>query len=116
MTVDEDINSVGTATLVAVTLSVDPTTGPPDFTFLSSLTGTAASPNGPVLVATLNQFPPGEQAVVMNVVYTGDLHVLFKDAHTIHIDWTGALNPAFTAWPPGNQGFEVTADVQIDVQ
>jgi hypothetical protein len=116
MTLDENIDSVGTTTLVAVTLSLDPTTGPPDFSFLESLSGTAAAPTGPVLVATLNPVPRGEQAVVMTIVYTGDLHPLFENANTIHIDWTGSLNPSYKGWPAGNQGFEVTADVQVDVQ
>jgi hypothetical protein len=116
MTLDQDISSVGTTTLVAVTLTLDATSGPPDFSFLDSLTGSAAAPSGPVVVATLNPVPRGEQAVVMNVVYTGDLHPLFEDAHTIRINWTGATNPAYTGWPAGGQGFQVTADVQVDVQ
>jgi len=108
-----DINSVGSATLWSVTLSVE---SPPqaDLTFLSTLTGAAVVGTTDTTVATVSSFSPGEQTANMNIVYLGDLHPLFKDSQTIHIDWTGATNPRFTAWPTG--GIWMQGDVTINVQ
>jgi hypothetical protein len=65
-------------------------------------------------VGTQSSFPAGEEAVLLNQVYSGDLHPLFKDERTIRIEWTGSVNPAFTAWPAG--GFTVRGDIQIDIE
>ena len=116
ISVGGNINSVSSATLQSVTLDVEMPAGTPDLSFLSSLTGEAVTPTGRTTVVTLDQFPKGEQAVVMHVVYTGDLHPLFKDDTTIHIDWTGTINPAFTAWPADGSGFQLGGDIQIDVE
>lgn len=113
ITVSQDINSVTSATLLGVTLKIDAPAGA-DFSFLQSLKGETVTPTGRTTVVTLDEIPKGAQFVVMKVQYSGDLHPLFKDNHTIRIEWTGATNPAFAPWPEG--GFTVNADIQIDVE
>ncbi len=114
ITVGGDINSVGPANLEAVTLQVEKPPGFDDLSFLASLKGEAVTPTARTTVAVLDSFPRGEEAVVMNIVFQGDLHPLFKDQSTIRIEWTGATNPAFTNWPDG--GIWVKADVKIFIQ
>lgn len=113
ITVDQDISSVDSATLVSVTLKVTAPAGQ-NFAFLSSLQGEAVTSTGRTLVATLGDIPPEEEAVVLDLHYTGDLHPLFRDAHTIRLEWQGETNPAFNDWPDG--GFTVEANVQILVE
>ena len=116
ITVGVDISSVNKATLVSVTMDVEKPVGTPDLSFLSTLKGEAVTPTARTTLVTLDRFPKGEQAVIMNVVYAGDLHPLFKDSQTIRIEWTGATNQAFTGWPPGNAGFWVRGAVQINLE
>lgn len=116
ITVGGDINSVNSATLIAVTLQGQDPTTTPDLSFMSTLKGEAVTATARTTVVTLDRFPKGEQAVTMNVVYDGDLHPLFKDNTTIRIEWTGVANPAFTAWPAGGTGFSVEGNVQIDIE
>jgi len=66
------------------------------------------------LIVTGDRFPRGEQAVTMDVHYDGDLRPFFKDGHTIRVEWTGAMNPAFSAWPP--DGFTVRGRIKIEVE
>jgi hypothetical protein len=108
-----DINSVGTTNLWAVSLTAQ---SPPeaDLSFLSSLTGQAVVGDNRTTVVTQTQFPPGESMVYLYVAYHDDLHPLFKDSTTIRIEWTGNVNPAFTAWPPG--GIWIQGDVIVNVQ
>jgi hypothetical protein len=114
ITVGADINSVGPATLTALTIEVDKPEGYPDLNFLSSLKAETVTSTARTTVATLDRFPAGEQALVMNIVYQGDLHPLFKTNDTIRIEWSGTTNPAFTDWPAG--GFSIKADVKINIQ
>jgi len=116
ITVGGDINSVNSATLVSVTLQVDQPAGTPDLTFMSSLKGEAVTATARTTVVTLDSLPKGEPAVTMTVNYDGDLHPLFKDNQTIHIDWTGVSNPAYTGWPADGSGFSLQGNVQIDVE
>jgi hypothetical protein len=112
ITLDQDINSVATATLVSVQLSAE---GVTDFTFLQSIQGFAQKADGTTeLLITLDNPPAGVQPVLPTLNYFGDLHPLFKDNHTIHIIWKGVTNPAFTAWPAS--GFQVTVKITIDVE
>jgi hypothetical protein len=114
LTLQEDISSVRSATLVAVTLSVGGPAGTPDLSFLESLTGSAVTAQATTLVVSRNGFPKGAPYVTLRNDYVGDLHPLFQDAHTIHIDWAGSLNASYPNWPP--DGFEVQADVEIDIE
>jgi hypothetical protein len=112
ITLDQDINSVATATLVSVQLSIE---GAPDFTFLRSLRGYAQKADGSkVLLITLENPPAGVQPILPTLNYFDDLHPLFKDNHTIHITWNGETNPAYTSWPA--DGFQVTVKITIDVE
>ncbi len=114
ITVGADINSVGPATLTAVTIEVEQPEGYPDLNFLTSLKGETVTDTARTTVVTLDSFPKGEQAVVMNIVYQGDLHPLFKTSDTIRIEWTGTTNPAFTDWPA--DGFSIKANVKINIK
>lgn len=113
ITVDQDITSVDSARLVSVNLKISAPPGQ-DFSFLRTLQGEAVTSSGRTLVAKLDNVPPGEPAISMAIMHTGDLHPLFRDAHTIRLEWTGATNPAFTAWPA--EGFTVEVTVTIDIQ
>ena len=116
ITVGGDISSVNKATLVSVTMDVEKPVGTADLSFLSTLKGEAVTAAARTTVVTLDQFPKGEQAVTMNVVFGDDLHPLFKDSRTIRIEWTGATNPAFTAWPADGMGFWVRGALQINLE
>jgi hypothetical protein len=113
VTLDQDINTVSSAVLDGVTLQVEKPAGIADLSFLASLTGTAVTPTARTAVVTQTDFPKGQQIVTLNLLYYGDLHPLFQDDHTIRIDWDGAIDPSFTAWPSG--GIWVQGDVQIDL-
>jgi hypothetical protein len=113
ITIDQDVNSINSATLYAAKLSITSPAGA-DFTFLSSLKGEVVGAAGRTLVAKMDTVPPGEPQVLMDVVYFGDLKSLFKDSKTIRLEWSGTTNPAFTNWPAG--GYTVEAEVQIDVE
>ncbi|APR84104.1 Hypothetical protein A7982_09453 [Minicystis rosea] len=112
ITLDQDINSVSSATLIGVSLTVKAPEGR-DFSFLSSLRGEAVTATSRTPVASLATVPQGESVVVMHIDYLGDLHPLFKDDHTIRIEWTGGTNPAFTDWATP---ISVEAKITIDVQ
>lgn len=116
ITVGGDISQVNSATLVSVTLQVEKPPNVTDLSFLSTLKGEAVTSAARTTVVTLDKFPRGDAAVIMNVVFTGDLHPLFKDAQTIRIEWTGVANPAFTGWPADGTGVWVQGNVQIDIQ
>jgi hypothetical protein len=113
--IDQDVSAVDSATLLAVTLSVEKPASVTDLTFMSSLKGSVKGADGqPVLIVSLDKFPRGEAAVSMNVLYSGNLKPLFKDPHTIRINWEGAANPAYTNWPP--DGIWVNSSIKIDVE
>jgi hypothetical protein len=114
ITLGVDITTVGPATLAGCSLQLKPPATLPDLTFLSTLQGAADTGEMVTPVVSLDSFPPGQPSVALNLLYSGDLHPLFMDAHTIKLDWTGATNPAFTAWPTG--GFWMEGDVEISVQ
>jgi hypothetical protein len=111
----EDISSVTSATLMSVTLSPKLPANTPDLSFLESVVGSVVPATGAAVeVVDQNGFPRGEPTVILRNDYLGNLKDLRKDAHTIHITWTGTLNPAYKNWP--ETGFEVQADIEIDVQ
>ncbi len=100
--------------LYGVTLKVEKPPTITDMSFMSSLTAYAVNASGEqTQVAHVESFDRGETSVQMHVDYFGDLHPLFKDAHTIHIIWVGSANPAFTAWP--SDGIWVSGDVTINL-
>ena len=111
ITVGQDISSVNGATLIGVTLTVKAPEGR-DFSFLRSLKGETVTPSARTQVASLENIPAGETAVVMRIDYLGDLKPLFKDDRTIRIEWTGGTNPAFTDW---STPITVEAKITIDV-
>jgi hypothetical protein len=114
ITVDGNINSVGPATLLAVTLALDTPSPVTDLSFLSTLEGQAVTATTKTTVATLTTPTRGEQKVSLHIDYFGDLHPLFESTSTIHITWTGDTNPAFTAWPA--DGIELQGEVEINIQ
>jgi hypothetical protein len=114
ITVDGSINSVGPATLLAVKLALDTPSPVSDLSFLSTLEGQAVTPTATTTVATLTTPTRGEQSVSLHIDYFGDLHPLFESSSTIHITWTGATNPAFTAWPADGIGLQ--GEVEINIQ
>jgi hypothetical protein len=115
ISIDQDVSGVNKATLLAVTLSVEKPDSVTDLTFISSLEGSVTGSDGqPMRIVSLDEFPRGEAAVSMNVLYSGDLKPLFKDPHTIRINWKGTANPAFTNWPP--DGIWVNSSIKIDVE
>jgi hypothetical protein len=110
ITLQQDISSVNSATLVAVTLSVKSPAGTPDLSFFGSIVGSVENTK----VVSMNKFPSGVPYVTLEDDYLGNLKALFEDSHTIHIDWNGTMNPKYKNWPA--TGFEVQADIEIDVQ
>ncbi len=116
ITLDGDINSVGTTNLWGVTLQVEQPSAVTDLTFLSTLTGQAVVGDVSTTVVTQDSFPRGQSTVSLNVEYLGDLHPLFESSNEIHLVWTGTVNPAFTGWPAGDTGIWVQGDIRINVQ
>ncbi len=114
ITIDQDANSVNGARLLAVTLDVTQPAGTPDLSFLQSIRGETVLDGQRTLVATAESFPRGEQAVIMDVAYDGDLRHFFKDGHTIRLEWTGKTNPAYANWPSG--GFVVRGRIKVDIE
>lgn len=114
ITVGVDTSSVESATLLAVSIDVDQPPGTPDLSFLSTVKAEAVNDAGRTTIATKNEFPPEEHSVVMNIDYGGNLKPLFKNEDTIRIEWTGSVNPAFTAWPEG--GFWIRVQIKINVE
>lgn len=110
--VDGDLSSVGTTDLWAVTLAVD---SPPeaDLTFLSNIQGAAVKNGTLTPLAKADSFERGETTANMTILYFDDLHNVF-DGSTITINWTGATNPAFTAWPA--EGITMSGNVTINVE
>jgi len=114
ITTAQDTSSVNRATLLAVTLDVERPEGTPDLTFLKTMKGEAVNGAQRTLVATDKGFPSGEQAVTLDVKYHDDLRPLFKTPNTIRLEWTGQVNPAFTAWPA--DGFWVRGQIKVDIE
>jgi len=104
-----DINSVGPATLLAVTLALDEPSPVSDLSFLSTLQAQAAG----TTLATLTTPTRDEQSVSLHIDYFGDLHPLFESSTTIHIVWTGTLNPAVTV-PAA--GVSLQGSIKINIQ
>jgi hypothetical protein len=116
ITLGADIDQFGSAELYGVTLQVSTPPTVTDMSFLSSLKAETVTPSARTTVATLNQFPRGEQTVIMHIDYLGDLHPLFETSTKVRIEFTGSINPAFKAWPPNNAGIWVQGDVTINLQ
>ena len=115
ITLGEDISSFGEAELYGVSLQVETAKSPTvtDLTFLSSLKAFAVTSTGTTQLAHVSSFPRGSTTADMYIDYLGDLHPMFENDTTIHIIWTGSVNPAFTGWPSG--GIWVSGDVTINL-
>lgn len=109
-----DRDSVDRATLVDVVLTASAPGGTKDLSFLRELRAEVGPEGERRLVAVGDSFPVGQERVRLDVKYKDDLRPLFATADTIRIEWSGATNPDFGAWPAG--GFEITAHLVIDVQ
>ena len=109
-----DVSSVDRATLIDVVLTVTTPADTGDVSFLRTLEARVVSGSEPTLVATGDSFPVGQQRVRLDVKYKDDLRPMFANGDTIKVEWTGATNPDFHAWPAG--GFVVNAHLVIDVK
>jgi hypothetical protein len=116
ITVGGNINSVGPATLLAVTLSLEPPILAPDLSFISTLEGQAVTATKNTPVATLTASTRGQQSVSLHIDYFSDLHPLFENSTTIKIVWTGTTDPAFTGWPADGSPINVRGDIKINIQ
>lgn len=114
ITVDLGAITVNKASLVAATLDVSTPEGTPDLSFFKDLNVEAVRGPQRTTVATKSSFPAGEQAVPLKIQYTGDLVPFLDEKKTIRLEWTGHVNPGFTAWPA--TGFMVRARVKIDAE
>ena len=116
VTIDQDPSSVDGATIGWVTLYAEEPANA-DLTFIKTVSGEAVTPEERTLLASKSDFPPEEPEVPLDLVYDGDIRGFFQpDAgeHTIRIEWTGSIDPAFDAWPEEGFKIRVTALIQID--
>ena len=77
--------SVSAARLLGVTLDTESPAGTPDMTYLTSLSGEVVNDPDRVLVCTVDEFPPGEQAVVADVHLEEDVLPYVKNGDTLRI-------------------------------
>ena len=114
ITLSQSINDVNSATMIGVDMHVVTPVGA-DLTFLSPpIIGEAVNGSRRTQVVSLSEIKPGETTAAMKVDYYDDLKDLFRDEHTIRIEWSGRLNPAFTNWPA--DGIDCKATVKIDIE
>jgi hypothetical protein len=116
VSIDEDPDQVDSARIGWVTLLAE---DPPnaDLTFIQTVTGESVTPEARTTLASKTQFPPGEEEVPLDIVYGGDIRDFFvptEDRYKIRIEWKGATDPAFTAWPENGFRIRVTALIEID--
>jgi len=110
-----DTTSIERATILSATLDVEAPEGTPDLSFIKSITGEAVNDAGRTLVVSSSKFPPGEQAVILDVKFHDDIRPLFKSPDTLRIEWNGQTNPAFTGtWPA--EGFGVRGRVKVEIE
>ena len=116
ISVDQDPDQVESASIAWVTLHAE---DPPhsDLVFIKTLTGEAVTDEERTPLATKTDFPPGEEEVALDLLYEGDIKGFFKpvdDGHKIRIEWNGATDPAFTAWPENGFRIRVIAMIHIE--
>jgi hypothetical protein len=112
ITISEDPNSVDHAKLGFVRL--DAKEPAKDLTFLQSLRGEAVTETGRTLLVTKTGMPVGEPNVALDLVYEDDIRPFFNAERTVRVEWDGATNPAFTAWPDGGIWVTVTARILVE--
>ncbi|HRI65928.1 MAG TPA: hypothetical protein PK156_16890 [Polyangium sp.] len=112
ITLDNDVNSYGSAHLGFVRLDVKPPAE--DLTFLSAVTGEAVTSTERTKIVSQSPFPKGEPDVILDLAYTGDVRPFFEDGRKVRLEWTGQTNPKFLAWPPGGIEVAVKARLVLD--
>jgi hypothetical protein len=112
ITLDNDVNSYGSARLGFVRLDVLPPAE--DLTFLSSVVGEAVTSTERTTVVSQAPFPAGEPNVILDLKYDGDVRPFFEDGKKVRLEWTGKTNPKFLAWPPGGIKVSVKARLLLD--
>lgn len=112
ITLDNDVNSYGSARLGFVRLDVQPPGK--DLTFLSSVLGEAVTSTERTKVVSRAPFPKGEPNVILDLLYEGDVRPFFEDGKKVRLEWTGQTNPAFLDWPPGGLNVSVKARLMLD--
>lgn len=113
ITIEQDANSVDSATLNAVTVEPMEGSSASDMTFVQSVLGEAVTSTARTTVVEQTSMPPGERLVSMKVVHTGDLRGFFEDGHTIRVEWSGQTNPAYP-WPAEGIWIRVRVFVEIE--
>ena len=116
ISIEEDPSSVERASISWCTLYAEE---PPnaDLVFIQTVTGEAVTDEARTVLATQSEFPPGESEVSLDILYDGDIKGFFQpveDKHKIRIEWTGATDPSFNAWP--ENGFRIRVLAQIHIE
>jgi hypothetical protein len=112
ITLENDVNSYGSARLGFVRLDVQPPAE--DLTFLSSVLGEAVTSTERTKIVSQSPMPKGEPNVILDLAYEGDVRPFFEDGHKVRLEWTGQTNPAFLAWPPGGIKVAIKARLLLD--
>lgn len=114
ITVSEDVNQAGRSTIFAATMDLEDPPGAADMTFIQTVVGEAVVDEQRTLLVTKSSVPPNTLPVPFDLAYTDDIRPLFRDGHTIRIEWAGKTNPNFTAWP--SDGIRVKVKVGIEIE
>jgi hypothetical protein len=109
ITLDGDVNSYGAAHLGFVRLSA--ASPAKDLTFLDNVFGEAVTSTGRTPLVSKKGMPAGEPDVILDVLYDGDVRPFFEDGHKVRVEWSGATDPNFLAWPP--DGIDVSVKVRL---
>jgi hypothetical protein len=113
VTLDQDVNSFGSAHLQFVRLDVVPPAQ--DLTFLADVKGEAVTPSQRTALVSKQGMPKDELTVILDVLYDGDIRPFFTDeGHKVRVEWTGRTNPAFNAWPKDGITVNVKVRIRLD--
>jgi hypothetical protein len=113
ITVSEDPNDAGRATIFAATMELEDPSQATDMTFILSVSGEAVTSTERTLVVQKSPVPPNETLVEFDILHHDDIRPFFED-RTVRFEWKGQTNPAFTAWPEGGIGVKVKVGVEIE--
>lgn len=114
ITISEDVNSAGRSTVFAATMELEDPTAATDMTFIQDILGEAVTADKRELMVTKSPVPPNTVPVPFDIIYKDDIRPLFRDGHTIRIEWAGQTNPSYTAWPQDGIGVRVKIGVEIE--
>jgi hypothetical protein len=114
ITVGEDVNSAGRSTVFAATMELEDPAAATDMTFIQDVIGEAVTGETRTLMVKKSPVPANTMPVAFDIVHTDDIRPLFRDGHTIRIEWEGQTNPSFTAWPPDGIGVKIKIGVEIE--